>query len=179
MTNAAEPVSPTDAAQRCFTTWLRGYALLLPIHPSKGNNGAMSKSTCLKLCSRSLTQAPVLWKKHLVEPPFPHLLHINHAHSASTGSLRAKGKPTGLRAPINQVWGINSLLMGCARADLLNNPARSWTNNSWYLTRHLTTTLTSTSAVLFDLLFFLKEFYRETQSPDSSLPVAGLIPYNL
>lgn len=129
MTNAAEPVSPTDAAQWCFTTWLQGYALLLPIHPNKGNDGAMSKSICLKLCSRSLTQAPASWKKHPVEPPIPRVLRINHAHSASTGSLRAKGKPTGLRAPINQVQGINSLLMGCARADLWNNSTRCWTNN--------------------------------------------------
>lgn len=33
-------------------------------------------------------------------------------HCASTGSLRAKGKPTGLPAPISKAQRINSLVMG-------------------------------------------------------------------
>lgn len=38
------------------------------------------------------------------------IAHYN-THYASTGSLRAKGKPTGLPALISKVQGINSLVM--------------------------------------------------------------------
>lgn len=52
-----------------------------------------------------------------MESQFPHLLHINNVHHATTGSLGAKGKPIALQASINKVQGINSLATGCVSTD--------------------------------------------------------------
>lgn len=101
-----------------------------------------------------------LWKKNLVVPQFPHLLYINNAHYANTGSLRSKGNPPGLPGPINKVQDINSLVMGCISTELWSNPTSCWTSHGWCLIRYPTTTftLTPTSAIVFYLLFFLKQY---------------------
>jgi len=65
-----------------------------------------------------------------MEPQFPHVLYTNNTHHTSTGSLRAKGKTPGLRAPFIQVQGINPLVMGCISTGLWSNSTRCWTNNS-------------------------------------------------
>lgn len=89
-TNAAEPVSPKEGAQQCSTARWGGCTLLSGLTPAEGM-GFDNQSICLNSSPH---------KKGLMEPQFPHLLHISNAHYATTGSVGAKGKPAALQAPL-------------------------------------------------------------------------------